>query len=63
MRKFLFAVILMLAFSGVVVADGSDPMPLCRPTANHQCPQLKVAFDGGPKPVLCPPKQQCPALK
>jgi hypothetical protein len=72
MRKFLFAAILMLAFSGVMLADGSDPMPLCRPTANHQCPQVAptpapapfvlndiIAFDGGPGPI-CPPKQQCP---
>jgi hypothetical protein len=48
-----------------VLADGSDPMPLCRPSPNKPCPKqenlppavilqdrLQIA-DGGPIP-LCP---------
>lgn len=41
MRRAIKIVLLLLAIGMATVAfgDGSDPMPLCRPSQGRQCPQ------------------------
>jgi hypothetical protein len=53
----LKVVLFVVAMSVAVWADGSDPMPLCRPTSTKSCPKVADSlplFDGGPL-LLCPP--------
>jgi hypothetical protein len=59
MKARLTISVMLLLSAIAVMADGSDPMPLCRPTSTKSCPKviMPVYADGGPL-FLCPPRSK-----